>query len=46
MENVKKKVSYTAPQAETVKIQMEQCIASPNQVLQDLAINDILDEDV
>lgn len=46
MENVKKKVSYAAPQAETVKIQMEQCIASPNQVLQDLAINDILDEDV
>ena len=46
MKKEMKKLFYAAPQAETVKIQMEQCIASPNQVLQDLAINDILDEDV
>jgi hypothetical protein len=40
----KKKMSYVQPQTETVKIQMEQCIASPQNSLTDMGGNSIYDE--
>jgi len=40
----KKKMSYVQPQTETIMVQMEHCIASPQNSLSDMGGNSIYDE--
>ena len=44
MNNPTTKLVYDTPTAECVRIQMEQCIASPNGGLTDMPGNDLIDE--
>ena len=46
MNNLTTKLVYDTPTAECVRIQMEQCIASPNGGLTDMGENPLLDEGI